>query len=80
MQCSANLTMIARIELLWKSYLVCSHIKERYDTKQASATSVFEIFCITSNLGVSGLSYRIFLIFECSQLNEFSTDLEDSGL
>ena len=45
-----------------------------------SFTSVFEVFCITSNLGVSGFKYRIFLIFESSQLNEFSTDLLHSGL
>ena len=31
-------------------------------------------------LEVSGFSYRIFFIFESSQLSEFSTDLQDSGL
>ena len=74
------LTMIARINLPLKCYLVCSDIKDRYDIRQASFTSVFEVFCITSNLGVSGLSYCIFLIFESSELSEFSTDLQDSGL
>ena len=39
-------------------------------------TSVFEL-CNTSNLGVSGFSYRIFFICESSQLSEFSTDLKD---
>ena len=38
------LTMITRIELLWKSYLVCSDIHERYDIREASFTSVFEVF------------------------------------
>ena len=74
------LTMMKRIKLLWKSYLVCSDINERYDTRQASFISVFEIFCIDSNLGVSGFSYRIFLIFESSERSGFSTDLQDSGL
>ena len=74
------LTMITRIRLLWKSYLVCSDINERYDIRQASFTSVFEVFCIASNLGVSGLSHRIFSTFESSQPSEFSTDLQDSGL
>ena len=60
--------------------LVCSNINERSDIRQASFTSVFEFFCVTSNLGVFGLSYRIYLIFESSQLSEFSTDLQDSGL
>ena len=65
--------MITRIKLLWKSYLVCSDIKDRYDIRQASFTSVFEVFCMASNLGVSGFSYRIFLIFESLQLSGFST-------
>ena len=72
--------MIARIELLWKSNLVCSDINERYGIRQASFTSVFEVFCITSNLEASGFSYRIFFIYESSQFSEFSTYLEDSGL
>ena len=63
--------MIARIKLLWKFYLVCYDINERYDIRQTSFSSIFDAFCITSNLGVSGFSYRIFLIFESSQLNEF---------
>ena len=74
------LTMLARIKLLWKSYLVCADINERYDIRPALFTSVFEVFCITSNVEFPGFSYRIFLIFESSQLNEFSTDLQDSGL
>ena len=74
------LAMITRNKLLWKSYLVCSDINERYDIRQASFTSVFEVFCFKSNLGVSGFSYRKFMIFESSQLIEFSTDLQDSGL
>ena len=37
-------------------------------------------FCITCKLGISGFSYRIFFIFESSQLSELSTDLRDSGL
>ena len=74
------LTMITKIYLLWKPYLVCSDIKERYDIRQASFTSVFEVICIKNNLGISGFSYLIFLIFESSQLSEFSTDLQDSGL
>ena len=32
------LTMITRIKLIWKSYLVCSDINERYDIRQASFT------------------------------------------
>ena len=72
--------MIARIKLLWNSHLVCSDINGRYDIRQASFTSVFEVFCITSNLGVSDVSYFISSIFESSQLSEFSTDLQDSGL
>ena len=72
--------MIARIKILWKYSLVCSDINERYDIRQASFISVFEVFCITGNLGVSGFGYRIYFIFERSQLSEFSTDLQDSGL
>ena len=64
----------------FKVYLVCSDINDRYDIGQASFTSVFEVFCSTGYLGVSGFSYHIFLIFESSQLSEFSTDLQDSGL
>ena len=74
------LTMIARIELVCKSYLVCSDINERYDIRQASFSSVFKVFCITSYLEASGFNYRIFSIFESSQFSEFSTDLQDSGL
>ena len=68
--CNVNqiLTMITRIKLLWKSYSVCSDIDEKYDIRKASFTSVFEVFCITSNLGVSGFSYGIFFIFESSQI------------
>ena len=66
--------------LLWKSYLVCSNINERFYIRQASFTSFLEVLCITGHLGVSGFSYRMFLIFESSQLSEFSTDLQDSGL
>ena len=62
------LTMIARITLQ-ESYLVCSDINERYDFRQASFSSVFEVLYITSNLGVSSFSYRIFLKFESSQLS-----------
>ena len=72
--------MIARIKLLLKSYLVFSDINERCNIRQAAFTSVFEGFCTTSNLGVSGFSYHIFLIFESLQLSEFSTDLQYSGL
>ena len=42
--------------------------------------TIFEFFCITTNLGVSGFSCRIFLIIESLQLSEVSTDLQDSGL
>ena len=63
--------MIARIKLLSKSYLDCSDIDERYDIRQASFNSVFEVFWITSNMGVSGFNYRIFFTFESSQLSEF---------
>ena len=59
--------------------MVCSDINERYEIRQTSFTSVFE-FRITSNLGASGFSYRTFVIFESSQLSEFSADLQDSGL
>ena len=65
------LTMVARIKLLWKSYLFCSDVNKKYDIRQASFTSAFEIFCITSDLGVSGFSYRKFFIFESSQLSEY---------
>ena len=71
--------MIARVKLLWSSHLVCSDINEMYDIRQASLTLVFDVFCITSKLGFSGFCYRIFFIFEISQLSEFSTDLQDSG-
>ena len=57
------LAMITRIQLLWKSYLVFSDINKMYDIRQASFTSVFEAFCIASNLSVSGFSHGIFLIF-----------------
>ena len=73
-------TMITRIKLLWKACLVCSYINEKYDIRQASFVLVFEVSCIASNLGVSGFSYRIFLIFESSQLSGFSTNLQSSGL
>ena len=76
------LTMIATIRLLWKSYLVCSDIIERYDIRQASLPESSKFFCIAGNLGVSGFSYRMKknVIFESSQLSEFSTDLQDSSL
>ena len=61
-------------------YLVCSDINDRYDIRQASFTPVFEVFCITGNLVVSGFSYCISSIFENSQLSEFSNDLQDYGL
>ena len=80
MQCKANFDNDHKDELLCKSYLVCSDIDARYDIRQASLISVFEVFCIASNLGVSGFSYRICIIFESSQLSEFSTALQDSGL
>ena len=69
-----SLTMIERIKLLWKSYLVSSGINFFYLGLRAS--------CIVRNLRVSGFSHRIFLIFESSQLSEFSTDsrLQDSSL
>ena len=35
-------TLITRIKLLWKSYLVCSDINERYHIRQASFTLVFK--------------------------------------
>ena len=70
------LTMRSRTELLWKSYLVCSDINERYDIGLLPRSSRF----FKSDLGVSGFSYRMFFIFESSQLSEFSTDLQDSGL
>ena len=38
------LIMIARIKLLWKSYLVCSDVNEKYGIRQASITSVFKVF------------------------------------
>ena len=60
--------------------MVCSDINERYDIREAPFASVFEVFCISSNLVVSGFGYRMSLIFESSQLSEFSTDLQDSGL
>ena len=60
--------------------MVCSDINARYDIRQASYTLAFEVFCIASNLGVSGFSYRMFLIFESSQVSESSTDLQDFGL
>ena len=60
--------------------MVCSDIKERYDIRQASFTAVLEVFCIAGNLGVSDLSYCISFMFESSQLSDFSTDLQDSGL
>ena len=72
--------MIAAIKLLCKSYLVCSDINRRCDIRQASFTPVFEFSSIASNLGFSSFSYRIFVIFESSQLSEFSSDLQDSGL
>ena len=37
-----------------------SDINKSYVTGEASFTSVFEVFCITSNLGVFGFNYRIF--------------------
>ena len=36
--------MIAKIKLLWKSFLDCSDINERYDIRETSFTSVFEVF------------------------------------
>ena len=68
--------MSSRIKLLGNSYLACSNINERYNIRLASFTSVVEIFCITSYLGVSGFSYCIFLIFDCTKLSEFSADLQ----
>ena len=39
-----------------------------------------QAFCVTTHPGVSGFCFRILWIFERSQLNEFSTDLQDSDL
>ena len=57
------LTMIAMINLLWKSYLVCSDINERYDIRKASFTSVFEVFAIQVIRGslVSAIAYFLSL-------------------
>ena len=52
------LTMIARIKLLWKSYLVCSDINERFDIRQASFTSVFEVFFLHYKYS-GGLSFHL---------------------
>ena len=54
-------------------------INEWYDIGQPSFALILELFCITSNLSVSGFSCRICSTFESSQLKKLSTDLEDSG-
>ena len=72
--------MIARSNLLLKSYLACSDINERYDIGKPSLTSFFELFAKPVILGVPGFNYRIFFIFESSSLSEFSTDLHDFSL
>ena len=55
--------MIAKNNLLQKSYLVCSDINERYDNGYASVTSVFELFAITVIWGslVSAIAYFLSL-------------------
>ena len=57
--------------------MVCSDINERYDIGYASLPQPLRFF-FSSNLGVSGFSYCIFVSFESSQLSEFSTDLKNS--
>ena len=54
-------TVITRNKLFWKSYLVCSDINERYDIRQASFTSVLEVFRIASNLGSLDSAIAYFL-------------------
>ena len=56
------LTMIARIKLLWKSYLVCYDINKKYGIRQASFISVFEVFCNNSNMGMDSFSHRMFYV------------------
>ena len=53
------LTMIPRIKLLWKSYLVCNDINERYDIRQTSlprSSTVFALQVIWGSL-VSAIAY-----------------------
>ena len=66
MQCRANFDNDRKDLITLEVYLVRSDINDRYDIRQASSTSVFEVFFITGNLKVSGFSYRIFSIFESS--------------
>ena len=69
------LTMIIKINYFrspfWFALISSSDINERYAIVKPSSTSIFELFYMTTNLGISGFSCRIFLIFESSQLSQF---------
>ena len=78
--------MIIRIKLLSKFYLVCSDINKWYLFGLLLYQHWIAIFqldlgasCITNHLGIPGISYQIFFLFDGSQLNEFVTDLQGSG-
>ena len=64
MQCEAHFNNDMRTKSLWKFYLDCSYVNGRYDMEKPSFTLNFELFCTSSNLGVSGFSCRILLTFE----------------
>ena len=57
------LTMIARIRLLSKSYVVCSDINERYDIRQASKPRSSRFFALQVIWGslVSAMAYFLSL-------------------
>ena len=53
---------------------------DKLHSPRSSRFFALQVISGFSGLGASGFSYRIFFIFESSQLNDFSMDLQNSGL
>ena len=71
-----TLTMVVKIVLRSKSHLVCSDMRDMtLDNLLLPQSWIF--FCIASDLGISGFSSCIILIFGSSQLGEFVADVHD---
>ena len=75
-----TLTVVTRIRLLLKSYLVPFDSNAKYDFGKSSFTSVFRAF-MHKNIFWSlwfQLSHRNY--FKSLKVNGFSADLQDSGV
>ena len=74
------LTMIAKIKLLWKSYLVCCDINKRYDIREPALSRSSMSFALQVIWGslVSAIAY--FLSLKALNSVNFQPNLQDSGL